>query len=121
MNKLILKKLRNVRRRMRIKKKLKSNPERLRLCINKSNSNFYAQIIDDIKGHTVLGVSTLNEEFKDLKSKSNMEAAKKLGKVFAEKALQKNIKLVVFDRNGYLYHGKVKAFADAVREGGLQF
>ena len=121
MNKLMLKKKRTQRRKYRIKNSIKPKTEKLRLCISKSNKNFYAQIIDDKKNHTVLAFSTLSETFKDLKIKGNIEAAKKLGKLIAEKAADKDIKTVYFDRNGYLYHGKIKAFADAAREGGLDF
>lgn len=121
MDKLAQKKAREWRRRARIKKKIRTNNGILRLCINKSNKNFYAQIIDDQKGITLLGISTLAKDFSGLKSRSNIEAAKVLGKAIAEKAREKQIEKVVFDRNGYLYHGKVKAFADAARENGLKF
>jgi large subunit ribosomal protein L18 len=110
-----------LRRKLRIKRKIRAQKGNLRLCISKSNYNFYAQIIDDEKGSTLLGVSTLNELFKDLKSRKNIEAAKALGKVVAEKAIEKGIKKVVFDRNGNLYHGKIKAFAESARENGLEF
>ncbi len=122
MDKLTLKKKRTIKRKFRIKNRIRSSSRnKLRLCFNKSNKNFYAQIIDDSKGHTVLGLSTLSKDFKDSKSNGNIEAAKKLGKLLAEKALEKGIKQVVFDRNGCLFHGKVKAFADAARENGLEF
>lgn len=109
------------RRKLRIKKKIRAQKGNLRLCISKSNKSFYAQIIDDEGGKTLLGLSTLSSDFKDLKSKKNIEAAKALGKIFAEKALDKGMKKVVFDRNGNLYHGKIKAFAEAARENGLEF
>ena len=121
MNKYTLKKKRFQRRRLSIKKKIRSHKDILRLCINKSNANFFAQIIDDAKGHTLVAMSTLSKEFPEMKSKNNIEAAKTLGKLFAEKAKQSGIKKVVFDRNGFLYHGKIKAFADAMRENGLEF
>ena len=121
MNKFMRKKNRDLRRKFRIKKKIKTNKEKYRLCFNKSNSNFYAQIIDDQKGHTLLGLSTLNKEFSNLKNRSNKEAAKALGKSIAEKAASKKIDNVVFDRNGYLFHGKIKAFVDAATENGLKF
>ncbi len=122
MDKITLKKKRLVRRKLKIKNKLNlKNREEYRLCISKSNKTFYAQIIDDKKGHTLVAMSTLSKEFGALKSGGNIEAAKALGKAIAEKAAEKGIKNVVFDRNGNLYHGKIKAFADAARENGLEF
>lgn len=121
MDKLSLKKKQFERRRVRIKNKVRRNNEVLRLCISRSNQNFYAQIIDDKKGHTLVALSTLSKEFSDDKNRGNIEAAKKLGKIIAEKAVAQGIKSVIFDRNGYLYHGKIKAFADAARENGLEF
>lgn len=109
------------RRKWRIKRNIKAQKGILRLCIFKSNKSFYAQIIDDEQGKTVFGLSTLADEFKDLKSKKNIDAAKIFGKVFAEKAAAKGFNDVVFDRNGNLYHGKIKAFAEAARENGLKF
>lgn len=120
MDKLALKKKRTLRRKLRIKNKLNTN-NKLRLCINKSNKNFYAQIIDDQKGNTIIGLSTKSKEFPEMKNRANKNAAIELGKLFAEKALKAGVKNVVFDRNGYLYHGKIKAFADAARENGLEF
>jgi large subunit ribosomal protein L18 len=121
MDKLALKKKRFTRRRIRVKNKVRRNNEVLRLCISRSNKNFYAQIIDDSKGHTLVALSSLSQGFPDVKSTGNIEAAKALGKLIAEKAAASGIKKVVFDRNGYLYHGKIKAFADAARENGLEF
>lgn len=121
MDKLRLKAKRLGRRKLRIKKRVKANKERPRLCISKSNSNFYAQIIDDGKGHTIIGMSTLSEEFPAMKNCGNVEAAKTLGVLLAQKAVKLGVKQVVFDRNGYLFHGKIKAFADAARENGLEF
>jgi len=122
MSKLVREKRRVNRRKLRVKKKIQANLKgRYRLCINRSNKNFYVQIVDDVKGHTLLGLSTLSDEFKDMGLNGNMKAAQELGKKVAEKALTLDIKEVVFDRNGYLYHGKIKAFADAARESGLKF
>jgi large subunit ribosomal protein L18 len=121
MDKIKLKEKRYIRRRLGIKRKVRANRSRLRLCISRSNKGFYAQIIDDSKSHTVVALSTLSSEFPAMKNKGNIEAAKALGKLLAEKALNSNIKSVVFDRNGFLYHGKIKAFADAAREHGLEF
>ncbi len=121
MNREAKAKQRNLRRKLRIKNKLKANNDRLRLCLSKSNKNFYAQIIDDVKGHTLVGVSSMDVAFSDSKGKNNIDVAKKLGKLIAEKAVEKGLKSVVFDRNGNLYHGKIKAFADSARENGLEF
>ncbi len=120
MNKIALKKSRLKRRKSRIKKKIFANIKLPRLCINRSNKHFFAQIINDSEGKILLAVSTLSKEFPEMKSKSNKEAAKALGKILADKAVASGIKNVVFDRNGYLYHGKIKAFADSVRENGLE-
>jgi large subunit ribosomal protein L18 len=121
MNRLKLKKKRYNRRKLRIKKKIKSSSDRPRLCISRSNKNLYVQIIDDFKGNTIISASTLEKDFPKMKNKGNIEAAKAMGKVLAERAVQKGVKKVVFDRNGYLYHGKVRAFADAAKENGLEF
>jgi len=121
MDKLSLKAKRLVRRKLRIKRKIRANKERPRLCISKSNTNFYAQIIDDHKGHTLVAMSTLSGEFPAMKNRGNIEAAKTLGEIFAKKAVSLGVTRVVFDRNGQLYHGKIKAFADAARENGLEF
>ncbi len=121
MNRIELKKSRYNRRRLRIKRKIKSSSERLRLCISRSTKGFYCQIIDDSKGFTLISASTLEKSFPETKNKGNIKAAKSLGKIIAERALGKGMKQVVFDRNGYLYHGKIKAFADSARENGLEF
>ncbi len=121
MNKASVKKIRTRKRKLRIKKSIVPKTHRRRLCISRSNKNFYAQIIDDLEGKTLVGLSTRSSDFKEMKNRGNVEAAKKLGKAIAEKALEKGISEVVFDRNGYLYHGKIKAFADAARENGLKF
>ncbi len=121
MDRLALKKKRFTRRRLSIKNKIRKDPTKLRLCISKSNKNFYAQIIDDQKGHTLVALSTLSKDYPAEKNKGNIESAKILGKLVAEKAKAQGISAVVFDRNGYLYHGKIKAFADSARENGLEF
>ena len=112
MERLKLKRKRSIRRRRHIKKKIKSSAERPRLCISRSNKYLYAQIVDDSKGNTLITASTLEKGFPEMKNRGNIEAAKVLGKIIAERSVEKNIKRVVFDRNGYLYHGKVKAFAE---------
>ncbi|MGB9716078.1 MAG: 50S ribosomal protein L18 [Thermodesulfovibrionales bacterium] len=110
------------RRHKRIRKKVFGTPERLRLSVYRSLNHIYAQIIDDLKGHTLVSASSLDKEFRDNKShKGNIETAKKVGRLLAQRALEKNIRKVVFDRGGYLYHGRIKALADAAREAGLEF
>jgi large subunit ribosomal protein L18 len=121
MDKIALKKKRITRRRFIIKKKIRMNKDVLRLCVSKNNRNLYVQIIDDQKQHTLVAMSTLSKEFSGMKNRANKEGAKTLGKLFAEKAVSAGIKKVVFDRNGYKFHGRVKAFADAARENGLEF
>jgi large subunit ribosomal protein L18 len=106
------------RRRWRIRKKVKGTAERPRLSLNFSNKHIYAQCIDDTKGHTMLYLSSLA---KDSDLKANTESSAKLGKLFAEKANSAGIQSVVFDRSGRRYHGCVKSFAEAAREGGLKF
>lgn len=110
------------RRRQRIRKKISGTNERPRLSVFRSLNHIYAQIVDDTTGKTLVSASTLDKEFKEVKvNKSNIEFAKKVGAMIAEKALNKGIQKVVFDRAGYRYHGCIKALADAAREKGLQF
>ncbi|KAF7378731.1 50S ribosomal protein L18 [Mycoplasma sp. HU2014] len=106
------------RRHFIVRQKVSGTAARPRLNVFKSNTNFYAQIIDDTKGVTLVSASTLKM---DLKNKANKEAAQMVAQEIAKKALAANINEVVFDRGGYLYHGKVKAFAEAAREAGLKF
>ena len=107
------------RRHLRVRRKISGTAECPRLCVYRSNTNLYAQIIDDVAGNTIVSCSTLD---KDVKTKhANKEAAKEVGTLIAKKAAEKNIKTVVFDRGGYIYHGVVKELADAAREGGLNF
>ena len=114
--------LQRVLRHRRIRKKIFGTPERLRLCVHRSGNNFHAQIINDEEGKVLLGMSTLAKSLRSkLKSGGNKEAAAKLGEVFAAEAVKKGFKKICFDRGGYPYHGRVKAFADAVRQGGLEF
>ena len=100
----------------RIREKVSGTGERPRLCVHRSLNNIYAQVIDDEKGVTLVSASTIKG-----KSGGNVAAAKEIGKSVAEAAVAKGIKRVVFDRGGYLYHGRVKALADAAREAGLEF
>lgn len=110
------------KRQKRIRKKIKGSPEKPRLCVFRSNKHIYAQLIEDKNGHTLASASTLSKELKgQLKSTNNIEAAKKVGELIAKLALEKNIQRIVFDRNGYKYHGKVKAIAESAREHGLKF
>jgi large subunit ribosomal protein L18 len=102
----------------RIRQKMQGTAERPRLNVYRSLNHIYAQIIDDAKGETLLSASSLAAK---AKTGGNVAAAKEVGKLVAERAIEKGIKRVVFDRGGYLYHGRVKALADAAREAGLEF
>jgi large subunit ribosomal protein L18 len=106
-----------------IREKVIGTPERPRFTIYRSAKHIYAQIIDDTNGKTLVSVSTISKELRDqLKEiKKPMDVCKAIGKAAAKQALEKKIQAVVYDRNGYLYHGRVKAVADAAREGGLKF
>ena len=106
----------------RMRNHLSGTAERPRLAVFRSNNHMYAQIIDDTVGNTLVSASTLEKEIKaELNKTNDVEAAAYLGKVIAEKALEKGIKDVVFDRGGFIYQGKVQALADAAREAGLNF
>ena len=107
------------RRHIRVRRKISGTPECPRLCVYRSNSNIYAQIIDDVAGNTLVSASTLDKEVKT--KHANKEAAKEVGTLIAKKAAEKNIEQVVFDRGGYIYHGVVKELAEAAREAGLEF
>ena len=107
------------RRHKRVRAKISGTAERPRLCVYRSNSNIYVQIIDDVAGNTLAQASTLDKEVKE--KHSNKVAAKEVGTLIAKIATEKNIKEVVFDRGGYIYHGVVKEVAEAAREGGLEF
>jgi large subunit ribosomal protein L18 len=109
--------------KFRIRKKVIGNSDRPRLVVFRSLNNIYAQLVDDINRKTICTVSTLSKEVKDeLKDKTTKIAKSKvIGMVIARRAIDNKIKRVVFDRNGYLYHGRVKAVADGAREGGLEF
>ena len=109
------------KRHYRLRNTLSGTNEKPRLAVFRSNNHIYAQIIDDTKGHTLVSSSTMEAFFSKLENKSNIDAAKAVGKRVAEKALESGITTVVFDRGGFVYHGKVKALADAAREAGLQF
>lgn len=109
-------------RHQRIRKKVSGTAERPRLSVHFSGQHIYAQVIDDEAGRTIASVNTTEGDFRSDKSaRPNVATALKVGKAVAERALAKNVSKVVFDRGGFIYHGKVKALADAAREGGLQF
>jgi large subunit ribosomal protein L18 len=105
----------------RIRKKLRGTAERPRLNVYRSVNHIYAQIIDDIEGKTLVSASTVEGEKKSKKAGGNVATAKDIGKLIAQRAQEKGVKKVVFDRGGYLYHGRIKALADAAREAGLEF
>ena len=112
-------KFERTRRHIRVRTKISGTAECPRLCMYRSNTGIYAQIIDDVKGTTLVSASTLDKEIKT--KHSNIEAAKEVGSLIAKRAKDKKITNVVFDRSGYQYHGVVKALAESAREGGLEF
>ena len=107
------------KRHIRVRGKISGTPERPRLSVFRSNANIYAQIIDDVNGVTLASASTLDKEFEG--AAGNKEAAKKVGKALAERAKAKGIATVVFDRSGYIFHGRVAELAEGARDGGLEF
>jgi len=109
------------RKHLRVRKKVFGTPERPRLSVYRSLRHIYAQIIDDVAGHTLVAASTLDPALRDLPSTSNKEAARKVGELLAKKALERGIKKVVFDRGGNKYHGRIAALAEGARGGGLEF
>ena len=111
------------RRKARVRRAIKKAANgRPRLSVFRSSKQIYSQVIDDVSGHTVASASTLEADVKGkLKTGATVDAAKEVGKLVAERAVQAGVKQVIFDRSGYLYHGRVKALADAAREGGLDF
>jgi len=111
-----------LRRHRRVRKRVFGTPERPRLNVFRSLNHIYAQVIDDVSGHTVVSASTLDPEIREaLVGKTKTEKAKEVGRLVAKRALEQGIKQVVFDRGGYKFHGRVKALADAAREAGLDF
>ena len=122
MNKLQKKQAGLARRHRRVRGKVSGTPARPRLCVTRSNSNIYVQIVDDVAHKTLCGVSTLGPEFKASgKSGATIEGAAALGEIVGKKALENGVTEIVFDRGGHLYHGRVQALADAAREAGLKF
>ena len=108
-----------IKRHKRVRGKISGTAERPRLSVFRSEANIYAQIIDDVAGNTLVAASSVEKGFEG--NGGNIEAAKKVGAMVAERALQKGIEEVVFDRGGYVYHGRVAALAEGAREGGLKF
>jgi large subunit ribosomal protein L18 len=111
-----------VSRKARVRRAVKRSGDRARLSVHRSSKHIYAQVIDDAAGKTVAAASSMEKDMRGSgKSGANKAAAAAVGKLVAERALKAGVKLVVFDRGGYLFHGRVKALADAAREGGLSF
>lgn len=108
------------KRHLRVRKKISGTPERPRLAVYRSEKNIYAQIIDDVNATTLVSASSLDKDY-SLKIGSNKEAAKAVGETIAKKALEKGIEQVVFDKGGYIYHGRIKELAEGAREVGLKF
>lgn len=122
MNKLQKKQAGLRRRHRRVRGKVAGTAARPRLCVTRSNSNLYVQFVDDSQSKTLLGVSTLGADFKATgKSGANIEGAKEFGGIVGKKAIEAGITTIVFDRGGNLYHGRIKALAEAAREAGLKF
>ena len=117
--KMIEKDRKRFKRKVHIRKNISGTSERPRMTVFKSNRSFSIQVIDDAKGHTLASASTLEKELKNIKV--TVSGAAQLGELMGKRLLEKNIKSVVFDRNGYLYHGTVKAMADGARKAGIQF
>ena len=110
-----------IRTHVRVRTKVKGTPQRPRLAVNFSGQHIRAQVIDDVVGKTLVSATTAEKGLLDSKLRPNVKGAEEIGKLVAERAKAKNISQVVFDRGGFTYHGKVKALADAARQGGLQF
>ena len=121
-NKSAIKRISRLKRKRRIRKRITGTNERPRLCVFRSSNHIYAQIIDDEKGVTMVSASTCDNEFRKTGAKGgDKKAAAAVGKTIGKRALDKGIKKVVFDRNGFLYHGRIKSLSDGAREAGLNF
>ena len=107
------------KRKVHIRKNISGTPERPRMTVTRSNRRISVQVIDDTRGHTLVSASTLEKDLRNIKA--NIAGAGQLGEVAGRRLLEKNIKSVVFDRNGYLYHGLIKALADGTRKAGVEF
>lgn len=112
---------RRKRRHLRIRRRIMGTPERPRISVHKSNRHIYAQVVDDLRGHTLAYASTLDPQLNGAPRRRTVEAAQAVGKLLAERCREAGIEGVVFDRGGYPYHGVVKALAEGAREGGLEF
>ncbi|MNG03816.1 50S ribosomal protein L18 [compost metagenome] len=110
-----------LKRHLRVRKKISGTTARPRLSVFRSSKHMYAQLIDDINGVTIAAASTMDKELTEVGNGGNVEAAKKVGELIAARAKAKGVSEVVFDRGGYLYHGRIQALADAAREAGLEF
>jgi large subunit ribosomal protein L18 len=119
LRKMLDKDRKRLKRRVHIRKRIAGTAEKPRMTVTRSNKSLYIQVIDDAKGYTLASASTREKDLRTIKS--NIEGAGQLGEVMGKRLLEKNIKTVVFDRNGYLYHGLVKALADGARKAGIQF
>ena len=119
LQKMLEKDRKRLRRKVHIRKRVFGNAERPRMTVTKSNRRISVQVIDDDKGHTLACISTLEKELRDIKA--TVSGAGQLGEIIGKRLLEKNIKSVVFDRNGYLYHGIIKALADGTRKAGIIF
>jgi len=118
-----VKKKRRIRRKNHIRKKIKGTEQRPRLTVYKSLNNIYAQLIDDVSGNTLVSASTIDKEVKTMikKGMGKVEQSKLVGTIIGKRAIENNIKTVSFDRNGFLYHGRIKTLADEARKSGLEF
>jgi large subunit ribosomal protein L18 len=117
----LTKRERRLKIKQRIRKRISGTKERPRMTVFRSNKQIYVQLVNDLTGETVVSASSKNKEVAEKKNVNKSEQAKLVGKLVAERSLAKGIKNVVFDRNGYLYHGRVKLLAESAREGGLKF
>ena len=119
LKKMLEKDRKRLKRKVHIRKRISGTAQRPRMTVTRSNRRLSVQIIDDAKGHTLASASTLEKELRNIKA--TVAGAGQLGELFGKRLLEKNIKSVVFDRNGYLYHGIIKALADGTRKAGIQF
>ena len=119
LRKMLEKDRKRIKRKIRIRKDISGTAQRPRLSVTRSNKALYMQVIDDTKGHTLAAASTLEKDLREIKP--NAAGAAQLGEIMGKRLLEKNIKTVVFDRNGYLFHGLVKAMADGARKAGIVF
>jgi large subunit ribosomal protein L18 len=119
LRKMLEKTRKRLKRKIHIRKRVSGTPERPRMTVTRSNRRLSVQIVDDTKGHTLAAASTLEKDLREIKA--TVAGAAQLGEIVGKRLLEKNIKTVVFDRNGYLYHGVVKALADGTRKAGVDF